>query len=224
MSPPRIRIASGNAGKVAEVARLLAAELGPGLAGVEFCDLRGLPGHASPAEGAADYAGNARLKAWAVAALDVQAAVLADDSGLEVAALGGEPGLRAARWATGPGGEPLPGPGLNAALLARLGGLAPPARGAVMVSAVALLLPGQGLAEGRGEVAGRIALDQRGGAGFGYDAVFLLADGRRLSELQGAEKDRLSHRGAAVRAVAPALRAWLRRAQDSNIALSERPS
>lgn len=129
---------------------------------------------------------------------------------MEVAALGGAPGLLSARWATGRDGGPLDGPGLSAALLRRLDGVPAPERHARMVCAVALVLPDGRAASGWGEVRGGIAFDQRGAGGFGYDAVFLLPDGRRLSEVPLGVKDRLGHRGQAVRAVVPALRRWLR--------------
>lgn len=161
-------------------------------------------------EDCATYAGNAEKKARLVAAADPAAAVLADDSGLEVVALGGAPGLLSARWVTDPGGRPLDGPGLNAALLRRMEGLPPGDRRARMVCAVALLLPGGRLVQGWGEVHGVIAPDCRGTGGFGYDAVFLLSDGRRLSEVAPGIKDRLGHRGQAVGAVVPELRRWLR--------------
>lgn len=156
------------------------------------------------------YAANAAKKARSVAAADPAVAVLADDSGLEVTALGSAPGLLSARWATGPDGGPLDGAGLNTALLRRMEGLLPAERGARMVCAVALLLPGGRLVGGWGEVRGTIAQDARGEGGFGYDAVFLLPDGRRLSEVAPPIKDRLGHRGQAVRAVVPDLRRWLR--------------
>jgi XTP/dITP diphosphohydrolase len=82
-------------------------------------------------------------------------------------------------------------------------------RRAAMVSTVVLAIPGQEEEVGQGRVSGRLAHDQRGSGGFGYDAVFILDDGRRLSEVVGEEKDRVGHRGQAVRAVVPALVRWL---------------
>ena len=206
---PRVRLATGNPGKREELFRLVRAAVGPAadLRLLGWDDLGGLL--EMPPEDAPSYAANALRKAEAVAARDPQAAVLADDSGIEVEALGGAPGLTSARWATAPDGARLDGAGLNAALLARLGGLPAARRGARMVCAVALLLPGRPAVVGTGSVRGSVALEQRGRGGFGYDAVFLLPDGRRFSEVPAEEKDACSHRGGAVAAAAPALRAWL---------------
>lgn len=208
MNPLRLRVATANPGKAEEIRRLLTANLGPdaALVRVEGAGDLGLP---PAAEDGDTYAANALLKARPVAAADPAAAVLADDSGLEVVALGGAPGLLSARWAVTADGRPLDGAGLNAALLGRLSGLPAPERAARMVCAVALLLPDGQLLSGWGEVRGSIALEARGGGGFGYDAVFLLPDGRRLSEVEPAVKDRLGHRGQAVRALVPGLRRHL---------------
>ena len=184
---------------------MLVGELGDLAASLDILDISSLPGHVAPVEYGDTYRANARLKARAAA--DGRAAVLADDSGIEVAALGGAPGIHTARWALAPSGAPLDGAGLNRALLARMGDLAD--RRAAMVSTVVLAIPGQAEVVGQGRVTGRLALDQRGSGGFGYDAVFVLDDGRRLSEVPGAEKDRVGHRGQAVRACVPALITWL---------------
>jgi len=181
--------------------------LGAAASRVRIGDLRSL-GAPAVVEDADIYAANASKKAHAAAIADPAAAVLADDSGIEVAALGGAPGIQSARWATAADGTPLDGAGLNAAL--RLDGVPEPQRGARLVCAVALLLPDGRLGTGWGEVAGHIAHDQRGARGFGYDAVFVLPDGRRLSEVGAAVKDLVGHRGQAVRGVVPELRRWLR--------------
>lgn len=188
--------------------RLLEAALQDHLDSLHIADLGSL--RVPPVSEDGDtYAANAVKKARAVAAVDPAAAILADDSGLEVAFLNGAPGLLSARWAMGPGGAPLDGPGLNEALLRRLEGLSDSGRGARLVCATALVLPGGALFTGWGEVQGYIARDQQGAGGFGYDAVFVLPDGRRLSDVPPAVKDRLGHRGRAVRAVASDLRPWL---------------
>jgi XTP/dITP diphosphohydrolase len=205
----RLVVATSNPGKRAELLRLLRAALGPAAQRLTLLGLEGLPGPVLPDEDAPSYEGNALQKARAVAALDPAAAVLADDSGLEVEALGGEPGLRSARWATAPDGSPLDGPGLNAALLCRLGCLPWARRRARMVCAVAVVLPGRPPVTGRGAVDGLVAAGARPGAGFGYDAVFALPDGRRFSGMPPEEKDAVSHRGHAVRAVAPAVASWI---------------
>ncbi len=199
--------ATTNPGKAREIARILTAVLGPA---VEVRDLRGVVGYTAPDETGTTYEANALLKAEAAAqAVAASAPILADDSGIEVEALDGAPGIHSARWATGAGGRALNGEGLNAALLERLGGVPAARRTARMVCVVALLLPGRPPACFRGEVHGRIAPDQRGSGGFGYDALFLLPDGRRLSEVAPEVKDALGHRGQAVRAAAQAVAAWL---------------
>lgn len=188
--------------------RLLEAALGAEAASLRVLGMP--PGAAPVVEDGADYAANAAAKARAAQALAPTAAALADDSGVEVEILGGAPGLLSARWATGPRGEPLDGAGLNAALLRRLEGVPPGRRAARLVCAVALALPGGRLATGWGELQGAIGPEPRGPGGFGYDAVFVLPDGRALGEVEPAVKDRLGHRGQAVRAVAAELRRWLR--------------
>ena len=210
MEGPRSQLvlATTNRGKLVELRRLLAAALGRGIA--SRLDVVGLDaiGCAPGEEDGATYEENVRRKLAAVPPAAARA-VLADDSGIEVDALDGAPGLHSARFARGPAGKTLDGPGLNAVLLERLAGVPAPRRGARMVSVVALRLPDGRLVVGQGEVRGFIAVDQRGTGGFGYDRVFLLADGRRLSEQPAVVKDALGHRGHAVRAVAPAIAAWL---------------
>ncbi len=205
---PRLRVATTNPGKRDELFRILRTALGPAAAVLDMRDLGDLPGFVPAAEDAPTYRENVVRKALAARLADPGCAVLADDSGIEVDALGGGPGVRSARWATDPRGAGLSGAGLNAALLARLGGLPPERRAARMVAWVALLLP-DGCRVAAGSVAGRVAQAARGSGGFGYDAVFVLPDGRRLSEVQPAEKDMVSHRGQAVGGVVADLRRWL---------------
>ena len=144
-------------------------------------------------ETAPDFAGNALIKVRAIAPRHPGAWCLADDSGLEVAALGGAPGVRSARYA----GEPTNTPANNALLLKNLEGAAD--RRANFTCAVALVGP-----DGRehvvfGRVFGRIALAPSGAEGFGYDPLFV-PDGfdRSFAELSAAEKNAISHRGRAL--------------------------
>lgn len=205
-------LATANPHKCAELRRLVLEALGARAAAVRVRDLGDLPDHRPPPEEGESYEDNARRKAEALALRLPAAAVLADDSGIEVEALGGQPGPRSNRWVVGPTGEPLDAAGRNAALLDRLRGVPEAQRGARMVSCVVLLLPdghGRRAVVGRGEVRGRIAREARGSGGFGYDPVFLLPDGRRLSEVEPHVKDLLGHRGQAVRAVVAQLGAWL---------------
>lgn len=182
----RLLIGTGNSGKAAEYRRILAG-LDLELLGVQ--DLDDAP--AEPAEDAPTYAENAIAKARAyLEATGI--ATLADDSGLEVDALGGAPGVRSRRYF----GEDVPAEQRNRMLLALLDGIAE--RGARFVCIAALALPDGTVETFRGEVRGEIATAPSGAAGFGYDPVFVIAgDGRAMAELSAEEKDRLSHRGLA---------------------------
>ena len=157
--------------------------------------IEGLPAGAAtaPAESGATYAANARIKALDATRFTPDP-VLSDDSGLEVFSLGGRPGVHSARYA-GPG---APDSVRNARLLEELR-LAGGARDARFVCALTLARSGTVLLEVEGECRGTIAHAPRGGAGFGYDPVFLVPDlGRTFSELSEAEKGTLSHRARAV--------------------------
>jgi XTP/dITP diphosphohydrolase len=117
---------------------------------------------------------------------------LADDSGLEVDALGGRPGVASARYGPDAGSR-------IDRLLDELSGTATADRSARFVCVVALALPGEPVRTFRGEVAGRILTSRRGRGGFGYDPVFWLPRLRRtMAQLSPAEKDRVSHRGRAL--------------------------
>jgi XTP/dITP diphosphohydrolase len=149
-----------------------------------------------PEETGGTYAENALLKARAAARL-TGAAALADDSGIEVDALGGEPGLRSARW----GGADLDDAGRNRLLLERLAGVPPARRGARYVCVVAIVDAAGGEQVVEGTVRGVITEAPRGDGGFGYDPIFFYPPfDRTFGEVTAAEKDRVSHRGQAVRA------------------------
>jgi XTP/dITP diphosphohydrolase len=192
----RLLVATTNRGKQAEFRRLL----GDLPAEVVTPDELGLGLHVE--EPYDTYAQNAVAKADAYARA-AGIATIADDSGIEVAALDWGPGVRSARWRGGRTAE---------ALLEALDGVAD--RRARMVCVVAVADPA-GTAPAidtfRGVVEGTIATERRGEGGFGYDPVFLLASGETTAELPPAEKDRLSHRGQAVAAAADHLRDVLRR-------------
>jgi len=203
---PRLPVvlATGNAGKVREFDRLFAGafEVLPMPAGVRL-----------PVETGLTFAENARLKAQTVfEALGCAQAVVADDSGLEVTALGGRPGIYSARFA----GEGATDAENVARLLAELDGAAD--RSAQFVCAVCLLLPGgAGTGDERaacetvqveGTTKGAITPEPRGLDGFGYDPVFLPVGWElTLAEASPAGKDSVSHRGAAARALVERLRA-----------------
>ncbi len=142
------------------------------------------------------FEGNARLKAlWLAERLHKP--VLADDSGLEVDALGGEPGVMSARY----GGEGLSDQDRSRLVLERLQGVPEERRTARFVS-VLVLVPGEGEQESysfRGTAEGVILEEMRGEQGFGYDPIFLdPASGLTFAEMEGSRKDSLSHRGRAV--------------------------
>lgn len=202
----RIVLATTNEGKARELERLL----GGTVRSVET--LREHAGVALPAETGRDYRANALAKARAVwNALGVPA--VGDDSGLEVDALGGAPGLRSARYA----GEKATDAENNAKLLAALDGLPPERRGTRYVCVLALARPDDVGPRGgipvtlvRGTCRGRIATAPRGSGGFGYDPIFEprseAPGGRTLGEWSAEEKNAISHRGAAARRMSPILR------------------
>ncbi len=182
MIPPRIVLATANPGKVRELGALV-GEWGP----IAVATLADVPGVALPEEGDVSYEANAAAKAVAVArAAGVPA--LADDSGLEVDALGGRPGVRSARWS----GEP------NAELLRELAGAAD-RRARYRCAMVAIGPAGVEVAvEGRLE--GRLATEPRGSGGFGYDPIFVPEDEQRtVAELGNDWKRDNSHRARAAR-------------------------
>jgi XTP/dITP diphosphohydrolase len=194
-------LASGNRGKIHELAALFAEA---GLAGFELVPQADL-GVAPAAETGATFVENALLKARHAAA-STGLPALADDSGLAVAALGGAPGVRSARFA----GAAADDRANVAKLLAALSGADPAARTAafhcVLVALRAPDDPAPIIATGCWR--GRIALQPVGTHGFGYDPVFFdPALGRTAAQLDAAAKNRVSHRGQALRALVTQLRA-----------------
>lgn len=153
-------------------------------------------------EDADDLEGNARLKAAAVCAF-AGAAAVADDTGLEVDALGGAPGVRTARYA----GETAGYAENVARLLAEMEGVAPAERTARFRTVVVVAWPDGAELVAVGSVEGLIAAEPRGLGGFGYDPVFVPAEGggRTFAEMGDAAKHAVSHRGRAFRALALAL-------------------
>ena len=153
-------------------------------------------------EDAATLEGNARLKAVAIAEA-TGAAALADDTGLEVNALGGAPGVRSARYA----GEPSNSEVNIAKLLADLnaaGAITPDQRRARFRTVVLIRWPDGSETIAEGTVAGVIAIERQGEGGFGYDPVFVPdeGDGRTFAEMDPSEKHEISHRGRALRLLA----------------------
>jgi XTP/dITP diphosphohydrolase len=193
-------VATASAGKAREFAALL-----DGL-GYDVRALGEVSAAALPAEGETSYADNARAKAHA-AVVATGAVALGDDSGLEVAALGDRPGVSSARYG---------GPGLSDAarvqrLLREMAGVTD--RRARFRCVLALAAPWGAAALVEGVAEGELTEAPRGSGGFGYDPIFLVpALGRTFAELEGAEKDRLSHRGRAVAAARGILAQWAVRA------------
>lgn len=194
MEKLRLLLATNNPGKVREFRRLLAGAPfvveTPAEAGIAL----------EVAETGSSYAENAALKARAFASASGRLA-LADDSGIEVDALDGAPGMYSARF----GGDGLDDAGRTALLLEKLAGVPMERRGARYRAVVAVADPDGSVELFEGVQEGRIGFAPRGERGFGYDPVFIIEDGRVQAEIDDAEKDRISHRGQAVRAAL----AWL---------------
>ena len=191
MSAPLV-LASANPKKVAELREIL-AEQALGFELVPRPD--DVP---DVVEDAPDFVGNARLKAAALVAATGHAA-LADDSGLEVDALGGEPGVRSARFA-GDGASDADNVSL---VLERLTGVPDAARTARFRCVIVLQRPDGTEVVADGAVEGRIIDAPRGESGFGYDPVFVPVegDGRTFAEMSAEEKHSISHRGRALRSL-----------------------
>jgi XTP/dITP diphosphohydrolase len=190
-------LATHNKHKVEEMQALLAT------LPIQLLGNSDFPDAPEPEETGTTFAENARIKACAIAQATGHYA-LADDSGICVDALGGRPGVYSARWAgVGSGAKEW-----IAKTLSELDGVPDEQRTARYVCVMALAAPdGMILHETEGVFEGTIAHSPRGSSGFGYDPIFVLPDGtnRTAAEISPEEKNRLSHRGQAVRA----MQAWL---------------
>ena len=206
MTRPRLLVATRSVHKLAELRDLLQLDRG------ELVSLDDLGVEGDVDETGSTFEANARLKARHAARLS-GLPTLADDSGLEVDALGGGPGVRTRRYA----GEHATDIENNTKLLAALAGLPAERRGARYVCVLALALPDDAGPRGglpmrvvRGTCRGRIAPAPRGTGGFGYDPIFEPASeppgGRTLGEWSQAAKNEISHRGRAARRIQPILR------------------
>ena len=192
-------LATNNAHKVAEIATAL------DFPGWEFRTLRELGMESDPAEDADTFEGNARIKARAAHEASGGLAALADDSGLVVDALDGAPGVHSARYA----GEPCDDAANNAKLLAALGNVPDGERTARFASTLVFVDEDGSEIVAEGAVEGRIGHEGRGSEGFGYDPLFLpdvFGGARTLAEVDRDEKNAVSHRGNALRQLAPSSR------------------
>jgi XTP/dITP diphosphohydrolase len=199
----RVFLASRNAQKLDEMRRILAEHLPD----IEVLGLDDVPPYDEPVESEPTFEGNARLKA-AAAVRETGLPSLADDSGLCVDALNGMPGVLSARWAGATQGDgAAKDRANNELLLAQLADVPDERRTAQFRCAVVYLQPTEdGVVERavEGVMPGRVIRETRGSGGFGYDVLFC-ADGheRTTAELPADDKDAISHRGKALRAVAP---------------------
>jgi len=199
----RLVLATHNAHKIGELRAILAPLL-PGLDPAAVVGARDV-GAPEPVEDGLTFAQNALIKARALAAATGLPAV-ADDSGLTVDVLGGAPGIFSARWA-GRHGDDAANLDL---LLAQLADIADPHRGAAFVCAAALVTPDGTEHVELGELRGTLATAPRGAGGFGYDPVLVpTGESRSCAELTPQEKNAISHRGRALRALAPRIAAAL---------------
>ncbi|MCC6093642.1 MAG: RdgB/HAM1 family non-canonical purine NTP pyrophosphatase [Eubacterium sp.] len=191
-----IIFATGNQNKMIEIREIL------GSLPVKVLSMAEAGIHADAEENGKTFAENALIKARAVA--DVltgpfaDAIVMADDSGLEVDAMDKMPGVYSARWM----GHDTSYHIKNAKIIENLKDIPPERRTARFVCAIAAILPGGKILQTEGTIEGKIGYEERGANGFGYDPIFMLPDmSCSTAELAPEEKNRISHRGKALRAM-----------------------
>lgn len=203
MSAARIFLASRNLKKLAEMQRILE----PLVPGVQVLGLDDVAAYDEPVEDGATFADNALLKARAGLAATGLPSV-ADDSGLCVEALNGMPGVLSARWS----GRSKSDERNNQLLLEQLEDVPDERRTAHFACVVSFCAPGAELTV-EGQMHGSVIRTCRGAGGFGYDVLFVAEEhaesGRTSAELEVAEKDAISHRGRALREIAPQMAAAL---------------
>ncbi|MFD6161839.1 RdgB/HAM1 family non-canonical purine NTP pyrophosphatase [Nocardia sp. NPDC060256] len=194
----RVLVASRNAKKLNELRRILAEA---GIAGIEIVGLNDVPAYDEAPETGATFEENALAKARD-GAVATGLACVADDSGIEVDALNGMPGVLSARWSGRHGDDAAN----NALLLAQLGDVPDERRGARFVSTCALVVPDGAEIVVRGEWPGTVGRKPLGDGGFGYDPLFIPEGGdTSAAQLTPAEKDAVSHRGRALTQLLPTL-------------------
>lgn len=194
----KIIFATGNEGKMREV-RAVLADLG-----LPVFSLKDLNIHADIVEDGTTFEENARIKARTIHAI-TGGLVLADDSGLEVDALGGAPGVYSARFM----GEDTSYEIKNQAILDRVAGCVGAERSARFRCVIAAVFPDGHEDMAEGTIEGQIAEQPSGSGGFGYDPIFWLPErGLTTADLPAAEKNAISHRGQALRVMASRIDAW----------------
>lgn len=197
---PRLVLATRNEGKLRELRELLRGRIAGLDVDTQVIDAAAAGAPDVPETGVT-FEANSLLKARAVAEATGLPAI-ADDSGLAVDVLGGAPGIFSARWAGAHGDDAA---NLEL-LLAQLADIGPEHRGAAFICAAALAVPGSGETVERGELRGTLLASPRGAGGFGYDPVLQpLGEERSCAELTNAEKNAISHRGQAFRALLPSI-------------------
>lgn len=193
----KLIFATGNEGKMREVRKILSGLTIKGEA-VEILSMKEAGIEDDIVEDGADFTENAVIKAKAVACKQKDVIVLADDSGLEIDYLNKEPGIYSARYM----GKDTSYHEKNANLIERLSGVQDEKRTARFVCAIAAVLPGGEVFTETGVVEGRIGYEEKGSNGFGYDPIFYVPDyGKSTAELSDEEKNKISHRGKALRAI-----------------------
>lgn len=193
----KIIFATGNAGKMKEIRMILSGLTVYGEP-VEIQSMKEAGVDPDIVEDGTSFLENAIIKAEAVASCTEGTIVLADDSGLEVDHLNKEPGIYSARYM----GEDTPYSVKNANIIARLEGVPDEERTARFVCAIACVLPDGRVLSSQAKVEGRIGYEEKGHNGFGYDPIFQVPEyGRSTAELSNEEKNQISHRGKALRAI-----------------------
>lgn len=201
MRTDKIIFATGNAGKMREI-QMIMADLGLGIQSMKEAGV-----DVDIVENGSTFEENAMIKAVAIAQelkkKDVQAIVLADDSGLEVDYLNKEPGVFSARYM----GEDTSYTIKNANLIQRLEGVPDEKRTARFVCVIAAVFPDGRSYATRATIEGQIGYEEKGENGFGYDPIFYLPEyGKYSAELAPEEKNRISHRGKALEEMKKVLR------------------
>lgn len=207
---PRLIFATGNQNKMREIREIMKGfQIGD--EAVEILSMKEAGITADIVEDGSSFIENAGIKAKAVAALAPGDLVMADDSGLVIDALNGEPGIYSARYL----GEDTSYHIKNADLIGRLADVSDEKRSARFVCAIATVTPEGKLLTAEGIIEGRIGYEERGSNGFGYDPIFLVPPYVQTSaELTEEEKNAVSHRGKALRSMREMIEGYMHEGSD----------